>query len=233
MRVAIVEDDQDQSELLKALIEDMGHDTFVYDDGVKFTQSLAKESFDLLVLDWMLPNMNGIDVLRHIREGGDSSLPVLFVTAKESESDIVTALDAGADDYMAKPINMAETKARINALLRRSGAMEASNDVLEFSPYTIDTQSRTLSLNGEKINLTQKEYELILFLFRNEGRIISRGHLLQVVWGTSPQVNTRTVDTHISRLRNKLSLNADDNNWELISIYQHGYRLEKKVAKAA
>jgi len=227
VRVAIVEDDQDQAELIKLWVEEMGHDCIVYADGAKFSQTFAKESFDLLILDWMLPGMTGIEVLKHIRGSGDNSLPVLFVTAKESEEDIVTALEAGADDYMCKPITRLETKARFNALVRRT----VGGDVkvkLDFPPYSIDTDSRTLSLNGELVSLTQKEYELILFLFRNEGRVISRGHLLQVVWGTSPQINTRTVDTHISRLRNKLTINSEATGWELISIYQHGYRLENK-----
>jgi len=227
VRVAVVEDDKDQAELIKLWVEEMGNDCIVYDDGAKFSQTFAKESFDLLILDWMLPGMTGIDVLKHIRGSGDNSLPVLFVTAKESEEDIVEALEAGADDYMCKPISRLETKARFKALVRRT--MGGDDKVsLDFPPYSIDTDSRTLTLNGELVSLTQKEYELILFLFRNEGRVISRGHLLQVVWGTSPQINTRTVDTHISRLRNKLSINTESTGWELISIYQHGYRLESK-----
>lgn len=228
MRIAIVEDDNEQAVFLEMWIKSLGHDCFIFGDGAQFVQSYAKESFDLVVLDWVLPSMSGIEVLSHVRGSGDHKTPVLFVTAKNSETDIVQGLEAGADDYMSKPLHEPETKARINALLRRSGAFsEAESAKIDFSPYEIDTSSRTLSLNGEAIGLTQKEFELILFLLRNEGRVISRGHLLQVVWGTSPNINTRTVDTHISRLRSKLELKPEITGWELSSIYQHGYRLEK------
>ena len=226
MRIALVEDDQDQVDLLSLWLDAMGHDAVVYTDGTSFIQGLVKESYDLIVLDWMLPNITGIEVLRHIRSNSDQT-PVLFVTAKDAEEDIVQALEMGADDYMAKPISEPETKARINALMRRSGSMPAEQTEFTFEPYSFDTKSRELSLHGEVVTLTQKEYELMVFLLRNEGRVISRGHLLQVVWGTSPQINTRTVDTHISRLRNKLDIKSDKSGWELSSIYQHGYRLEK------
>jgi len=225
VRVAIVEDDSEQSALIKVWIEELGNDCIIYEDGDSFSQTFAKESFDLLILDWMLPGMTGIEVLKHLRGNGDTTLPVLFVTAKEEEQDIVTALEAGADDYMCKPISKRETQARFKALVRRtlSGGEQTE---LNFTPFAVDLKARSVSLNDESITLTQKEYELILFLFRNEGRVISRGHLLQVVWGTNPQINTRTVDTHISRLRGKLKLNADDTGWELISIYQHGQLLK-------
>lgn len=227
MRIALVEDDHDQIELMSLWLESMGNDVISYKDGANFIQSVAKESFDLIVLDWMLPGMNGIEILNLLRSQNNDKTPVLFVTAKGAENDIIQALEAGADDYMSKPVSEAEMKARINALLRRSGSLPTEQKVLDFAPYSIDTQSRVLSMHDEPVSLTQKEYELIVFLLRNEGRVISRGHLLQVVWGTSPQINTRTVDTHISRLRSKLNIQADTTGWLLTSIYQHGYRLEK------
>lgn len=226
MRIALIEDDQDQSELLTAWIEDMGHDVISYNDGAKFVQASVKESFDLAVLDWMLPGMSGIEVLELLRANNDK-VPVLFVTAKDDEQNIVEALEAGADDYMIKPVSAPEVKARLTALLRRAGGFQDDENILSFPPYDIDESSRVLTFNGEEINLTQKEYKLIVFLFRNEGRVISRGHLLQVVWGTNPQINTRTVDTHVSRLRSKLDIHPETTGWELKSIYQHGYRLEK------
>ncbi len=226
MRIALIEDDQDQIDLLCLWLEAMEHDAVVYTDGTSFIQGLVKESYDLIVLDWMLPNITGIEVLRHIRSNNDQT-PVLFVTAKDAEEDIVQALEAGADDYMAKPISESETKARIKALMRRSGSLPTEQTEFTFDPYSFDTKTRELALHGKVVSLTQKEYELMVFLLRNEGRVISRGHLLQVVWGTSPQINTRTVDTHISRLRNKLDIKPESSGWELSSIYQHGYRLEQ------
>ena len=133
----------------------------------------------------------------------------------------------GADDYMAKPVRQGETMARVNAIARRMGFGDKhTQDNYSFPPYKIDTKLRRLSFNGELVEMTQKEFELALFLFKNLGRVISRGHLLEMVWGTSAKLNTRTVDTHISRLRTKLDLDNQD-NWQLISVYRHGYRLEQ------
>lgn len=226
MRIALIEDDQAQIDLLTVWIEAMGHDVVSYTDGARFVQSSVKESFDLAVLDWMLPGMSGIEVLELLRTNNDK-VPVLFVTAKDDEQNIIEALEAGADDYMIKPVSAPEVKARLNALLRRAGGFQNDEKILSFPPYDIDASSRVLTFNGEEVNLTQKEYKLVVFLFRNEGRVISRGHLLQVVWGTNPQINTRTVDTHVSRLRSKLDIHPETTGWELKSIYQHGYRLEK------
>ncbi len=226
MRIALIEDDQAQVNLLTVWIEAMGHDVVSYTDGAQFVQSSVKESFDLAILDWMLPSMSGIEVLDLIRANNDK-VPVLFVTAKDDEKNIVEALEAGADDYMIKPVSAPEIKARMNALLRRASGFQGDKKILNFPPYEIDSSSQKLTFNDEEVNLTQKEYQLIVFLFRNEGRVISRGHLLQVVWGTNPQINTRTVDTHVSRLRSKLDIHPETTGWELKSIYQHGYRLEK------
>ena len=228
MRIAILEDDKDQSELLVLWLEEQEHSCYVYNNGAEFLQNFAKESFDLIILDWVVPEMSGLEVMKHIRTNSDVLVPILFVTSKDEETDVVKALEAGADDYMIKPIKQGEMVARLNALLRRSGLQDSDDQSnLDFDPYVVDTNKRSISLQDETITMTQKEYDLMLFLFRNSGRVISRGHLLQVVWGTNPNINTRTVDTHISRLRNKLQISPDVTGWELTSIYQHGYRLEK------
>ena len=226
MRIALIEDDQEQLDLLTQWVEAMGYDVVSFTEGSLFVQTSVKESFDLAIVDWMLPGMSGIEVLKLLRANNDK-VPVLFVTAKDDEKNIVEALEAGADDYMIKPISNPELKARVAALLRRAAGFPENEKLLSCPPYSIDVSSRLLMFNGEEVGLTQKEYKLIEFLFRNEGRVISRGHLLQVVWGTNPQINTRTVDTHISRLRNKLDIHPETTGWELKSIYQHGYRLEK------
>jgi len=128
---------------------------------------------------------------------------------------------------MTKPVRQAETMARVNAIARRMGfGQEHTSDEYDLPPYKIDTRLRRVSYNEEVVEMTQKEYELALFLFKNIGRVISRGHLLEMVWGTSANLNTRTVDTHISRLRTKLEFDKQD-NWQLVSVYRHGYRLEQ------
>lgn len=227
MRVAILEDDKDQADILCSWLEEEGYSCFVFTKGTDFLQGYAKESYDAVILDWNVPEGSGIDVVAHIRASADGSVPIIFTTARDSEQDIVSALEIGADDYMVKPIKRSETVARIKALLRRSNGNVDEYKELHFEPFVIDTKTREVKNGDEPITLTQKEYDLLVFLFRNSGRVISRGHLLQVVWGTNPQINTRTVDTHISRLRNKLSLKPDLTGWELTSVYQHGYRLEK------
>ncbi len=226
MRIVILEDDQEQADLLCAWLEEEGHQTAVYTDGNEFVRGYALDSYDLILLDWIVPNLDGLKVLKHIRDHVDQLVPIVFITQKGTEEDIVSALKNGADDYMTKPVSRDETVARINAIARRVGVGDINTaDTYDFPPYKINTKLREVSCNDEVISMTQKEYELTLFLFKNLGRIISRGHLLEMVWGTSSQVNTRTIDTHMSRLRTKLNIDEQD-NWKLTSVYRHGYRLE-------
>ncbi len=228
MHIALLEDDKDQSVLMQALLEDAGHKCFVFDSGKNMTMALLHESYDMLILDWLVPDMNGLEVLKWVRESLDWRIPVLFITQKEKEEDIVQALQGGADDYMSKPVKRAEMLARIGSVSRRSQQTNTDDDELEFTPYTLQRTAKVVKLNGKSIEITRKEFELTLFLFRNAGRVLSRGYILETVWGRSAEVNTRTVDTHVSRLRRKLAISAE-NGWKLTSIYQHGYRLEKGV----
>ncbi|RBP49253.1 response regulator transcription factor [Arenicella xantha] len=226
MRIVILEDDRDQADLLVAWLQEAGHLCDVFNDGNAFIRAYSKESYDLVLLDWMVPSLSGIEVLQHLRSQLDPVVPVVFITQRNAEEDIVEALEAGADDFMSKPVRHNETLARVNAIARRMGFGDANtSDDYDFPPYKIDTRLRQVSKNAEPIELTQKEYELTLFLFKNLGRVISRGHLLELVWGTSSKLNTRTVDTHVSRLRSKLDLDAEP-TWQLTSVYRHGYRLE-------
>lgn len=225
MHIALLEDDTDQSALLHAWLDDAGHKCSVYASGKAMTMALLHESYDLLILDWLVPDMNGLEVMKWVRESMDWRIPVLFITQKDEEQDVVQALQGGADDYMSKPVKRAEMLARINSISRRTQQV-LTEDELEFSPYILQRSTNTIKLNGRNIEVTRKEYELSLFLFRNAGRVLSRGYILESVWGRSAELNTRTVDTHISRLRRKLFI-GPENGWMLTSIYQHGYRLEK------
>ncbi len=226
MRIAYLEDDPDQARLSQRWLEDAGHQVTCFGTGRELVRVLRSESFDLLILDWMVPDMSGIEVLDWTRSHYDWNIPVLFCSQRGSEEDIVRALESGADDYMEKPLSQRELVARVGALQRRMLLGRSNSQSLEFAPYTIDLANRTISLNGNVIDLTQKEYDLAVFLFKNLGRAISRGHILDTVWGMSPDLNTRTVDTHISRLRKKLQL-GNETGWILTSIYQHGYRLDQ------
>lgn len=226
MHIALLEDDIDQSTLVQAWLEDAGHKCVVFDSGKEMTMSLLRESYDLLILDWLVPDMNGLEVLKWVRDTIDWRIPILFITQRDAEENVVEALQGGADDYMSKPVKRAEMLARIESISRRNQPVSSEDDNLEFAPYLLNRSSRTVKLNDENIEVTRKEFELTLFFFKNAGRVLSRGYILETVWGRSAEVNTRTVDTHISRLRRKLAI-GPDNNWKLTSIYQHGYRLEK------
>jgi DNA-binding response OmpR family regulator len=223
----LLEDDAEQGLLLKKWLTAHGHDCEHFESSRLFLQQIRRESFDLLILDWLVPEISGLEVLDWIRENLDWRIPVIFVTAMDREEDIVEALERGADDYMTKPVRERELLARLNALARRASAVDETRAVLDFGTFRIDQQARTVEREGRRIELTQKEYELAVFLFRNCDRVLSRGHILQSVWGRNPDLNTRTVDTHVSRLRTKLGMNSCA-EWRLNSIYQHGYRLERQ-----
>ncbi len=227
MRIALVEDDPDQAALLEVWFADEGFECHVFENGNKALKAFQKESFDLILLDWYLPDINGDKILAWIREHIDWQVPVIFVTQRDAEEDIAYALEQGADDYVPKPIKPLVLKARVHALLRRvHGADQQINKTLEFGVYRLDPKSHQLFLDNEQVSLTQKEFELALFLFRNVGRLLSRAHLLESVWGHNAELNTRTLDTHISRLRKKLKLGNAEAGWRLSAIYHHGYRLE-------
>jgi len=224
--VGLLEDDADQAAIVAQWLEEAGYTVRVFRTAAEFRRRQGAESIDLLLLDWVLPDTAGIDVLGWIRASGNSRLPVIFLTARDAEEDLVRALASGGDDYVVKPPKRGELLARVNALLRRHGGNGANEAELDLGPYKVDMQRRRITLNGREIDLTQREFDLANFLFRRQGRIVGRDALLEHVWNLSAAVSTRTVDTHVSRLRKKLDLNGE-NGWRLAAIYQHGYRLEQ------
>jgi two-component system, OmpR family, response regulator RegX3 len=225
VRIAILEDDPDQLALLRRWITDDGHDVHPYGSGREAMKMAGRESFDLFVLDWQVPDVSGAEVLMWLRANVSKSVPVLFVTVRDSEQDIVFALEHGADDYMVKPVRRQELLARVHALLRRAYPNEEQKQ-LSFPPYEIDTQRNEVRKHGAKVELTPKEFELTVALFRNIGRLMSRGHLQQTVWGRTGDLATRTVDTHVSQVRKKLDLRPES-GYRVVPIYNYGYRLEK------
>lgn len=224
MRIALIEDDPTQASLLKSWLTAADHHVHHYDSGESFTRALNQESFDLMVMDWGLPDISGIELVKSVR-AKDTLVPVLFITSRDSEQDIVAALAAGADDYLIKPPRQGETLARIAALQRRSQVGDNEENLLQFGPYTLDSERNTVLYNDEVIQFTHKEFKFAHFLFQNRNRLLSRGNLLENVWGLNAEVTTRTVDVHASKIRRKLGLSTA-NGWRLVSIYQYGYRLE-------
>lgn len=224
MRIALLEDAHEQAQHIQAILAERGHQCDHFPAGQAFLGAVLHRSYDLLVLDWQIPDTTGIEVLEHVRANLGWQIPVVFLTQRDSEADIVRALDAGADDYLAKPAREAELFARINALARRTNP-DNEKQLLSYGPFRIDTQQRTIQLHDQTLTLTDKDFDLTLFLFQNQGRLLTRDMLLERVWGMASGINTRTVDTHMSRLRRRLGLNPE-NGFRIKTIYQRGYRLE-------
>ena len=229
MRIALLEDDPAQADLVRIWVAGAGHAAHVYPRSRDLLRALTRESFDLYMLDWELPDMPGIEVLGWLRANIAEPVPVLFATARDAEEDIVAALKGGADDYVVKPLRKQELLARIDALGRRARAAAPHAERIEAGDIAIHVGRRVVTRKGEPVDLTQKDFDLAVFLFRNVGQLVSRGHILESVWGRSADLNTRTVDTHVSRLRSKLGL-TPEHGWRLSAIYQHGYRLEPLAA---
>lgn len=225
MNIALVDDDPIQCNLLSTWLESAGYQCSCFSDGKSFTASLGQTRYHLLLLDWELPDSSGLEILKWLRNELGHSLPIMFVTSRNEETDIVHALRAGADGYLTKPIRQQELLARIEALARRSIFYYPAKGVRQVGPFSIDQHSRQLRKNGSAIELTQKEFRLATHLLGNVGKLISRDELLEEVWGHAVSLNTRTVDTHISRIRKKLEL-VPESGWNLSAIYQHGYRLD-------
>jgi DNA-binding response OmpR family regulator len=224
--VGLLEDDPDMAALVGQWLDEAGYTVRLFRNANEYRRRQGSEAIDLLLLDWMLPDTSGIEVLEAIRASANNRLPVIFLTARDAEDDLVRGLSSGADDYVVKPPKRRELLARVQALLRRHGSESDAGETIELAPYSVDPQRRRVSIEGREIELTQREFDLANFLFRRHGRIISRDALLENVWNLSAAVSTRTVDTHVSRLRKKLELNGEQ-GWRLAAIYQHGYRLER------
>lgn len=227
MNIASLEDDVAQGRLIENTLKSHGYQCTLFTKGRDLLAALPKSNpFDLILLDWEVPDISGLDVLHWIRANKGYSTPVMFITSRTDEEDLVTGLQAGADDYMVKPIRTTELLARTQALLRRSNIAQV-NEQLPFScaVYNIDPTTGTIRLNDEVIELAPKEYELALLFFRNPGRLFSRDVLSSSVWNRDIPATSRTLDTHLSNIRRKLQLHPE-NGVRLNASYALGYRLE-------
>lgn len=211
-KVLIIEDEQDIVDLLKIHLEDLDQKVESSSDGLAGLNIAMKGNYDLVVLDLMLPSMNGIEVCKALRKA-DNHVPVLMLTAKSEEFDKVLGLEIGADDYMTKPFSIREFIARAKALMRRTTSYakeESSLSPLCFEQLSIDPEKRKVSLNGQKIELTPKEFDLLFLLAQNPGKSYTRASLLHLVWGYDFSGYEHTVNSHINRLRAKIESNPDD-----------------------
>jgi DNA-binding response OmpR family regulator len=187
---------------------------------------MRKDSYDMLILDWQVDDMGGAEVVRRARERMPEQAPVLFFTSSSGEDDIVSGLAAGANDYMIMPLRRSELVARVQALLRRAYPSQNGAEQLQFGQYVFETRPGRLLMDGSVLDVTHKEFSLALLFFRNIGRPLSRAYIHETVWIRETAVPSRTMDTHVSRVRNKLQLKPE-NGFRLVPVYSYGYRLEK------
>jgi len=227
-RILIVEDDPDIAQLVARYLDKAGFQTERAATGRDALKAISASPPDLLVLDLMLPQVDGFEICRTIRhDAATAAMPIIMLTARAEESDRIVGLELGADDYLAKPFSPGELVARVRALLRRArrGAA-AERAVLKYRDIVLDSDEHRVTSDGREVTLTAKEFLLLAYFIRHPGRVLSRDLLLNDVWGYSYTGGTRTVDVHIRRLREKLPVLSE----ALVTVKQFGYRLEPSTA---
>lgn len=221
-RILIVEDERSLSEPLAFLLEREGYRTTIAKDGPSGVGAFDRESPDLVLLDLMLPGFSGAEVCRQIRSR--SSVPIIMLTAKDSEADIVVGLELGADDYITKPYSSRELIARIRAVLRRRGDdVVEQGDVLEEADVVMDVERHTVTVRGARVAMPLKEFELLEVLLRNAGRVLTRSQLLDRVWGPDYSGDTKTLDVHVKRIRGRIERDPAQPSM-LVTVRGLGYR---------
>lgn len=222
-KILIVDDDENICEVIKMYVESSGYDTRVCHNGREAEEIFLEYKPDLVLLDIMLPNIDGVDVLKWIRK--EYETPVIMLTAKGETFDKVLGLELGADDYIVKPFEPKEMLARMKAVLRRYNIDNENKEVLKFEQLTIDINSYTVLYKDEEIKMPPKEFELLYYLAGNKNRVFTREQLLCEVWGYDYPGDSRTVDVHVKRLREKLQ---GGTNWQIETVWGVGYKFEVK-----
>ena len=221
-RILVVEDDRDIADLIRHYLERAGHTVDLLSSGSAVMPRLRGELPDLVVLDLMLPDFDGLMVCQAMRgDARTAAIPIIMVTARGDEADRIAGLELGADDYVTKPFSPKELAARVTALLRRTQRPAPAGAVLRYGPVTVDADRHTVMVGTEEVRLTAKEFLLLQYLLQHRGRVLSRDLLLTDVWGYQYTGGTRTVDVHIRRLREKLPALAD----AIQTVKQFGYKL--------
>ncbi len=222
-RILVIEDETDIRDLIALHLGREGHEVSSCSDGREGLQALKNESFDLVIVDWMLPEKSGLEVIREIRKNlSHEKLGILMVTAKGANSDLILGLESGADDYLIKPFELSVLMARARAILRRT---EKKNSLLELGPLKIDENSHEAHLHEKQISLTPYEFKLLATLVQNKGRVLTRDRLIEEVQGSGVAVVERAIDTHVFGLRKKLGECAD----LIETVRGVGYRVTSKA----
>jgi DNA-binding response OmpR family regulator len=221
-RILVVEDDRDIGDLVSRYLEKADFVVELLSSGREALRALAERPPDLLILDLMLPHVDGLEICRAARASEQTAAtPIIMLTARAEESERIVGLELGADDYIAKPFSPGELVARVRALLRRANRPPVTASTLTYGPIVMDAERHTVSSNGKDVTLTAKEFLLLEYLLRHQGRVLSRDLLLTDVWGYKYTGGTRTVDVHVRRLREKLSSLGE----AIVTVKQFGYKL--------
>ncbi|EYT55306.1 UNVERIFIED_CONTAM: response regulator transcription factor [Kocuria sp. CPCC 205274] len=223
-RILIVEDEESLSDPLSYLLGKEGFEVAVVDNGVDAVAEFDRSGADLMLLDLMLPGLSGTEVCRQVRQR--SSVPIIMLTAKDAEIDKVVGLELGADDYVTKPYSSRELVARIRAVLRRQGEPEELvSATVQAGPVRMDIERHVVSVHGERVAMPLKEFELLEMLLRNAGRVLTRGQLIDRVWGSDYVGDTKTLDVHVKRLRAKIEPDPSAPR-HLVTVRGLGYKFE-------
>lgn len=226
MKIAILDDDSSQNAVICPALTSLGHDCHSFSTGEKLLERLRRDVFDLLILDWQLQGMSAMEILNWSREQLRPDFPVLFMISRSGEEDIIAAMAAGATEYMIKPIRRSEVVARVQALLRRTYPKHPATEQIQFGLYVFESVNGTTTHAEKNVEMTRKEFDLALLFFRNIGRPLSRTFIREAVWLDANVLPSRTMDTHVSRVRTKLALRPE-NGFRLSPVYGYGYLLEQ------
>ncbi len=226
-KILVVEDDKDIAYLLALHLKDLSYDVVITGDGEAGWQLASKDNFDLIILDLMLPNLDGLEICRRLRTASVHT-PILMLTAKSSELDRVLGLELGADDYLTKPFSITELQARVKAILRRvelssRTLADTQSETIAVNDLKIEPLRRTVSIAGDDVDLTATEFDLLLHFARNPGRVYSRTQLLDLVWGYGHDGYEHTVNSHINRLRKKIEKNPANADY-ILTVWGVGYK---------
>lgn len=224
MRVGLLEDDAIQRDLLRQLIESAGHEVQEFACVADCLDMMSRDPVDLLVIDWRLPDGDGGEVISWVRNFVPVDLPIMVVTVMGEDEDIVKGLSLGADDFVVKPIVHSIFVARLEALARRNRLHTLTH--FRLGPYMVDAERAAVCIEGNPVPMTQREFDLASYFLGNPNKVFSRQHLLCKIWGINADVDSRTVDMFVSRLRKKLELDGT-RGWKLSTVYGQGYRLDR------
>lgn len=230
MNILVIEDDPAIRDMICLSLSQASYQTYGCVDVKCAKKSIAEIKPDCLVVDWMLPDSSGIELIRWLRRHDDyKHIPALMLTARAEESDKITGLDSGADDYMTKPLSLRELQARVKALLRRPSAYEDTSKHLQAGPILLNTETHEVSIHDKIVELTKTEFKLLKFFIINEDKVFTRDQILDAVWGMNAYLGDRTVDVHILRLRKILKKHQLDKM--IITVRGAGYRFSVKSVK--